>query len=228
MLFKSLAIIPARSGSIRLKDKNIRILNGHPLIAYTIMSALESEVFDKVIVSTDSEIYARLSKFYGATVDFLRPTNLSDSNSPSIDLIRHAIEFYESKGIFYENVCLLQPTSPLRTSTHIQKVDKLFSSHSFDSLVSVTRGVGKYLNIRAMIENNYLVFSEFTDSIKMENESYYPNGAIFYFKTNYIKEKDVYYTKNTCLFEMESNESIDIDDLNDFNRVEKSIGKKNQ
>jgi CMP-N-acetylneuraminic acid synthetase len=74
-----------------------------------------------------------------------------------------------------------------------------------------------------MIENNYLVFSEFTDSIKMENESYYPNGAIFYFKTNYIKENNEYYSKNTCLFEMEHSESIDIDTIYDFETAEKQL-----
>ena len=126
-----LAIIPARAGSKGLKDKNIAPLCGKPLIFYTIEAAIESKVFDKVIVSTDSKKIADASK----GVDILmRPKCYSTDKIPIMPVILHALESY-NEG--YDIVTVLQPTSPLRTATHIKEAFKRFKDTKADSLLSV-------------------------------------------------------------------------------------------
>ena len=223
--YKSLAIIPARSGSERLKDKNIKIMNGLPLIAYTILSASKSRVFDRVIVSTDSVEYAEIAKRYGAKVDFIRPKYLSSSSSKSIDLIRHAVNYYKKININFEVVCLLQPTSPLRTSEHIKKAFALFKKNNSDSVISVTKGRGSKLCLEALYENNSLKYLKSINCNDANNNSYYPNGAIYFFSVKLINYHLDYYSSNTYLFEMDKSESIDIDTQYDFDLARKSQRK---
>ena len=128
-----LAIIPARGGSKRLPGKNIKDLNGKPLIAWTIDAALRSKYIDKSVVSTDDEIIAEISQKYGAEVPFIRPKELATDTASSIDVILHAINFYKTKGEPFEYVILLQPTSPLRTTEDID--------HAFEMLNEETKAI---------------------------------------------------------------------------------------
>jgi CMP-N-acetylneuraminic acid synthetase len=129
-------LIPARSGSKRVPDKNIRELGGHPMIAYTIRSAIDSGVFDRVIVSTDSEEYAEIAKRYGAEVPFMRPAELALDNSRDIDWIRWTLE--QLPG--YEAFAILRPTSPFRKAETIQRAWKQFSEDGCaDSLRAVQK-----------------------------------------------------------------------------------------
>ena len=116
---KILAIIPARSGSKGLKDKNIKILNGKPMIAYTIEAARNSKVFYDIIVSTDSQEYADIAVEYGAKVPFLRPSYLSKDQTTTNDVIEHTIKELKSIGKEYDCFMILQPTSPLRKDSDI-------------------------------------------------------------------------------------------------------------
>lgn len=216
-----LAIIPARSGSKRLENKNILKLKGIPLIAYTIKAALDSGVFSKVFVSTDSEKYAEISLFYGASVDFLRPKELSNDSAASIDVIRHAILEFKSRGIVFDYVCLLQPTSPLRNHIHIQEAKSILYNKNADSVVSVC---SKRINAQPLIARtvfDYLEFSGLGNEILRDNERiFYPNGAIYFFDTGYILKNDIYYSSNSYLHLMDNNLSIDIDNSFDFKEVE--------
>ena len=119
---KNIAIIPARSGSKGLKDKNIRLLNGKPLLAYSVEAALESEQFDEVMVSTDSEKYAEIAKEWGANVPFLRSAELSSDTATSKDVILDVLKRYAESGQVFDTFSLLQPTSPLRTAENICRV----------------------------------------------------------------------------------------------------------
>ena len=131
------ALIPARSGSERIKDKNIRLLNGHPLIAYTISSALNSNAFDDVVVSTDSEEYKNIADYYGARV-IIRPKEISGANSPDIQWVIHVMDELKIKGKEYELFSILRPTSPFRRSRTIQRAIKSFNnSKDADSLRAV-------------------------------------------------------------------------------------------
>lgn len=104
---KNLAIIPARSGSKRLKDKNIKLLNGKPLLAYTIESARESGLFDEIMVSTDSEKYAEIARQWGANVPFLRSYELSNDTASSWDVVKDVIIRYKNLGFEFDTVALL-------------------------------------------------------------------------------------------------------------------------
>lgn len=135
---KSLAIILARSGSKGLYDKNIRLLNGKPLIAYTIDAALDSGIFDRVMVSTDSEKYAEIVKKYGAEVPFLRSKENSDDTASSWDVVKEVLQRYlEDFKIQFSDFCLLQPTSPLRTEEDIISGYNLYKQKRAGAVTSV-------------------------------------------------------------------------------------------
>lgn len=123
-----IALIPARSSSKRIIDKNIKKLVGHPLLAYTISSAIDSEIFTRVIVSTDSPHYAEISQYYGAEVPFLRPKEFATSTSPDIEWLHFTLEKLQDKqnGKIEDCFALLRPTSPARTSKTIKRAWKLF------------------------------------------------------------------------------------------------------
>jgi CMP-N,N'-diacetyllegionaminic acid synthase len=132
------ALIPARAGSKRVPGKNIRRLAEHPLIAYTIAAALESDVFDAVIVSTDSEDYAAIARHYGAEVPFLRPAEFSGSLSPDIEWVEHALTSLEDLGRSYDGFSILRPTSPFRQAETIRRAWHKFSEEpGADSLRAV-------------------------------------------------------------------------------------------
>ena len=117
---KNIAIIPARSGSKGVRDKNIRNLCGKPLMAYTIEAALESGEFDEVMVSTDSEHYAEIARKYGASVPFLRSAKTASDSASSWDMVDEVLNCYAMLGKSFDTFCLLQPTSPLRDKKDIQ------------------------------------------------------------------------------------------------------------
>ncbi len=134
---KAVALIPARAGSKRVKDKNIAPLAGHPLIAYTIAAARASGVFDAVIVSTDSEDYAAVARRYGAEVPFLRPLQLAGDRSPDIDWIRHALLALRGAGREFDCFSILRPTSPCRKAETIRRAFRQFCEEDVDSLRAV-------------------------------------------------------------------------------------------
>lgn len=125
-MFKCVAIIPARGGSKRIPRKNIKLFHGKPLIAYSIEAALQSELFEKVIVSTDDEEIARIAKEYGAEVPFLRPEKLSDDYTGTGAVIKHAVDFLKDKGESFDFVCSIYATAPL--------IQKEYLLEGFESL----------------------------------------------------------------------------------------------
>jgi CMP-N-acetylneuraminic acid synthetase len=134
------ALIPARSGSKRVPDKNIRPLAGHPLIAYSISAAFQSQIFAAVIVSTDSERYAEIARHYGAEVPFLRPTELSGDTSPDIEWVDYTLKRLSADGRRYDCFSILRPTSPFRLPETIQRAWSEFLVESgVDSLRAVEK-----------------------------------------------------------------------------------------
>ncbi len=134
------ALIPARGGSKRVPDKNIRPLAGHPVIAYTIAAALDSEIFTEVIVSTDSEHYAGVAKHYGAQVPFLRPKELAGDQSPDIEWLSYTLGRLQDAGRSYDCFSILRPTSPFRLPKTIQRAWHEFSTQiGVDSLRAVEK-----------------------------------------------------------------------------------------
>lgn len=137
---RAVALIPARSGSQRVIDKNIRALGGHPTIAYSIAAALESGVFDAVVVSTDSERYAAIARHYGAEVPALRPPEIATATSPDIDWVRHALDLLGAENRRFDAFSILRPTSPFRQPETIRRAWEEFEHEDgIDSLRAVEK-----------------------------------------------------------------------------------------
>ena len=133
-------LIPARAGSKRVPDKNIRLLEGHPVMAYTIAAALESKVFSDLIVSTDSEQYAEIARYYGAEVPFLRPPELAGDVSPDIEWLEYTLKKLEKAGRKYDCFSILRPTSPFRLPETIRRAWQAFLAEGgVDSLRAVEK-----------------------------------------------------------------------------------------
>lgn len=217
-----IAIIPARGGSKRLPGKNIKILNGKPLIAYTIEAAMQCDYITNVIVTTDCLEIAEIAEQYGAIVPGLRPANISNDTTSSNDVVKYVIEKIEvDYNIEVRNCILLQPTSPLRNEKHICEAIELFNQKKANAVISFTKEHhplywNKYLNEEGIVENIECVNNR---------ESYYPNGAIYVLSKNAV-QKGNYYTDKTYAYVMDRNCSIDIDTIDDWNFVEFYLRKK--
>lgn len=137
---RSIALIPARSGSKRVAHKNIRALGGHPLMAYTIWAAQKSGVFDAVVVSTDNEEYATVARHYGADIPFMRPAEFATSTSPDIEWIDYTLRELQNGGADYDIFSILRPTSPFRKPESIARAYEAFvSDGTADSLRAVEK-----------------------------------------------------------------------------------------
>lgn len=218
------AIIPARSGSKRLHKKNIHRFYNKPLIYWTIKSALNSKFIDKVIVSTDDSYIAKISKFYGAEVPFLRPKKLSLDKTPTVDVVIHALKKLKVKrnDIFI----LLQPTSPLRSTLHINDALKIMGEKQFvQNLVSITK-VNHPIEWTNTIPNDLSLKNFITEKIKNKRSNDFPsryiiNGSIYILKVwSFFREKSFILNKSTFGFIMKQHESIDIDNLDDLKLAE--------
>ena len=221
---KNIAIIPARSGSKGLKDKNIKLLNGKPLLAYSIEAALKSKCFDVVVVSTDSNQYAKIAKKYGAKVPFLRSKRNSSDKSSSWDVVKEVLDNYYKLGRVFDSFMLLQPTSPLRTYKDIKNAYKLFNDKKAYSIVSVCETEESPLCSYALPNNNLLssVLNISEEKKRRQDlKTYYKmNGAIYLADIpNFLKTNDIY-MKKCYAYIMDKKSSIDIDDEIDFKLVE--------
>ena len=209
---KRIAIIPARSGSKGLKDKNIIDLCGKPLIAYSIEAALKTNLFDQVIVSTDSDIYAKISRQYGADV-LMRGEELSNDNSTTYMVLEDILK--NRLLITYDYFVLLQPTSPLRNAEHIVEATKKFEQKydDFDVLVSMKESEHANVLVNPIDEDESLKFfdTNFSNYRRQEYKDYSPNGAIFIAKPDsYLRQKHFFGARSLSYIMQEKN-SVDID-----------------
>jgi CMP-N-acetylneuraminic acid synthetase len=137
---KVIGLIPARAGSKRIKNKNIRVLGGHPLLAYSIRSAIDSGVFDSVVCATDSEEYAKIARYYGAEVPMLRSNEISADKSPDIEWVHWILDLLKQEGRTFDIFSILRPTSPFRKAETIQRaMSQFLSLQGFDSLRAVEK-----------------------------------------------------------------------------------------
>lgn len=220
---KILAIIPARSGSKGLKDKNIKKIDGKPLINYTIEAALKSEIFSDIIVSTDSLKYAEIAKKAGAKVPFIRPEKLATDESTTNDVILNAISEMEERNDGYDYFMLLQPTSPLRTVKNIKESYSLLKEKNANAIVSVCEMDHNPLWSNTLDES--LSLDNFIDKKKnkrrQELPTYYRlNGAIYLARVNYYKKYKDFYINKSYAYIMNKRESVDVDDIIDFRLAE--------
>lgn len=214
-----LAIIPARSGSKGLKHKNIKKLNGKPMLAYTVEAAINSGIFDNVIVSTESKIYADITIKYGAKVPFLRPDYLSTDETTTSDVVVYTINELKKTGDNYDYFMILQPTSPLRKSKDIVKSVEILFEKSADSVVSVceTEHSPLYMNTLDKTLSLEGFIAKGVKTRRQELPKYYRlNGAIYLCMVDYYLKYRNLYGKRSFAYIMDKVASIDIDSELDF------------
>lgn len=220
---KNIAIIPARSGSKGLPDKNILPLCGKPLIAHTIDDALNSGVFDEVMVSTDSEKYAQIARSFGANVPFLRSEKNSSDASGSWDVVREVLDNYKQIGKEFDTLCLLQPTSPLRTALDIGQAYDIFNANKAVMVAGVCEADHPPQLYNVLGENNSMDGFIKADGKmrRQDNETYYRiNGAVYIVDVPSFLSGDFLYTHNSYAYIMDKTKSVDIDDEFDFKIAE--------
>lgn len=216
---KNIAIIPARSGSKGLKDKNIKKLNGKPLLTYSIEAAIKSKLFDEIMVSTDSEKYAEIAKTAGANVPFLRSAVNSSDKASSWDTVIEVLKNYVRMGKIFDTVCLLQPTSPLRTAGDIIGAYEVLKQKSANAVTSVCEV--DYPPIWNMILPKDNSLEEFKkqdqDCPRQQLPTYHRlNGAIFIKTIDYTNGQIKLVDNKEFAFIMPQQHSVDIDTDVDF------------
>ena len=224
---KRIAIIPARSGSKGLKDKNIIDLCGKPLIAYSIEAALETSLFDHVIVSTDSEHYAEIAQHYGAEV-MMRGEALSNDKATTFMVLEDILKNRLQESIDY--FVLLQPTSPLRTSKHITEAIEKFESkiEHFDFLVSMKEAEHAKVLVNPIDDDESLKYfdTDFSNYRRQGYKDYSPNGAIFIAKPDSYLEQKHFFGAKALSYIMSAEDSVDIDGTLDLVVAKAIIAKK--
>lgn len=215
-LFKNrVAIIPARGGSKGLPGKNVRLLGGKPLIAWTIEAALESKAFDLVMVTTEDAGIANTALKYGAEVPFMRPSELASDTAKGTEVVMHALLELKSKGKNFMEFMLLQPTSPFRNSKDIQRALALVTEKKLEFLVSVCEAEHHPFWSYTLNNQGVLVDSsppEYRDSNRQElPQMYRLNGAIYYAKVETFLKEKTFVNSDTIPYIMPRERSIDID-----------------
>lgn len=219
-----IAIITARAGSEGLPGKNIRPLDGRPLIAWTVQAALRSGCFNRVIVSTDGTDIAAAAHEAGAEVPFMRPAELASSTTPSVDVVRHALDATGSPGAF----ALLQPTSPFRTAAHVRKAVQLFETSASQALVSVS--ASKPLSWHFGMDAGGFLRPALDKQIgtrRQDERGYFsPNGAIYLCQSDAFLERGTLFQPKTLGLELGTLDSLDIDDIEDFMLAEAIVAHR--
>jgi len=225
---KILGLIPARCGSKGIPNKNIKLLNGKPLIAYTIEQAQQSKLLTKCIVTTNSIRIANIARSLNSEVPFLRPDKFSTDKSPAIDYVLHALSFYEIRNVFFEAVCILQPTSPFRPAGSIDEAILQFDSSKSETLISV-REIPTHYNPHWVFfsKNNLLSIAtgdkKIISSRQALPKAFNRDGDIYITKTNVIKENKSVFGNTIQGFLIESPALINIDTNEDWMLAERYI-----
>lgn len=213
-----IAIITARGGSKRLPRKNVLPFCGRPLIAFTIEAARQSTAIDRVVVSTDDAEIAAVSLEAGAEVPFMRPAELASDTASSRDVLLHALQFIEAEGTQADSVCLLQPTSPLRTGADIDGAVELFARRRADSVVGVVTYQHPIQWALSLDADGRMVPRDHGSELQPQDliEYYRPNGAMYLFRTEFLRNSLSVFGANSYGYVMPRERSIDIDTQLDF------------
>jgi CMP-N-acetylneuraminic acid synthetase len=230
---KILGIIPARGGSKGVPGKNIKLLNGKPLLQYTSEIALESPYLTEVILSSEDEAIITVAKSLGIKVPFIRPSLLAQDNTPTIDVIIHALQWFENQGVFFDAVCLLQTTSPFRTIDFLNKAVEKFISSGCDSLITVQKVPHEYnphWTFEVNQEGNLKIATGEENIISRRQElpdAYHRDGSIYITKTEVLLQQNSLYGKSTAFIESDPKFYVNIDTEEDWEKAEEMV-KKNQ
>jgi CMP-N,N'-diacetyllegionaminic acid synthase len=225
---KILGLIPARGGSKGIPGKNKKILGGHPLIAYSIAAGLASEHIADLVVSTDDAEIMEIARNYGAEVPFLRPSDLATDETPTIDVVIHALDTLAKQGKHYDAVCLLQPTSPFRKEGFIDKAIEKFLNSGADSMVSVLPVPHEY-NPHWLFfpeEDKLAISTGEKEIIKRRQDlptAYHRDGSVYLVKTDVIKGSTSLFGSSISWIGSDSSFYVNIDQEADWKLAEEMI-----
>ena len=226
---KTVAFIPARSGSKGIVGKNIKSICGKPLIAWSIEHAKASKQVDQVYVSTNCPEIAEISKKYGAKIPFLRPENISDDHSTTESAVEHFCNFLDEQKLNYENILLIQCTSPIRAIGRFDDAITNFENRHLDSLVPVSKSK-KFLwkNFEAPVANYNFLQRPRRQDIPSSDDSFEETGSFYLFKKQVFSEIKNRICGNVGLYMTPMEESFDIDTMSDFFICESLINSKKE
>jgi len=223
---KVLGIIPARGGSKGVLRKNIRSIGGRPLLAYCAESALAARLLDRVILSTDDDEIADVGKDLGLDVPFMRPAELAGDSAPTLPVVSHAIKFLEDEGSFFDAVCLLQPTNPLRRPADIDLCIELLEKTGADSVISVLPVPVEHnpaWTYRRKNDGTVELSTGGFEPVPRRQElepAFHRDGTIYVTRTSVITELQSLYGTRIHAYEMDSRFSVNIDTQEDWDRAE--------
>ncbi len=226
---RNLAIIPARSGSKGLPDKNIKQLQGKPLLAYTIEAAHRSGCFTEIMVSTDSEIYADIAQEFGARVPFLRSDKNSSDSASSWDMVREVLDCYGDLGESFDTITLLQPTSPFRNEEDIKGAFSVYDDKQAIAVVSVCetdhpiRWCGHIDEAGSLAD---FIPKESAGARQNYQKDYRLNGAIYIVDVKELFKDSFLYREGSYAYVMSREHSLDIDTEYDFILAEYMIQRQ--
>ncbi|MCR4584202.1 MAG: acylneuraminate cytidylyltransferase family protein [Lachnospiraceae bacterium] len=221
------AIIPARAGSKGVKNKNIRCVKGYPLLAYAIAAAKRCSCVSRILVSTDSEEYAKIARYYGAETPFLRPAEFAADNSPDIQFMEHAIGWlYENEGVLPEYFMHLRPTSPLREKSVVDRACELMlADPAATSLRSAHKQV--FPPYKMFYAGNDGYFSCFIDGMTPDEANnprqdfkqvYVPDGYVDILRTSHVVGEHLMHGSKVIAYTIEK--SVDVDAKEDLDYLE--------
>ncbi len=192
----NVAIIPARAGSKRIPNKNTKLFAGKPMISYSITTAKESEIFDRIIVSTDSEMIADVGRQYGAEVPFIRPKELSDDHTPTAPIITHALKWLAENGEHAKYACCIYATAPFVGTKYIREGYEILTNRKVSSVFSITSFPFPIFRALKKTKEGYLEMfwpeHEMTRSQDLP-EAYHDAGQFYWLNCeSYLKEQRVY------------------------------------
>lgn len=228
-----IAIIPARSGSKGVPDKNIRLLAGKPLLTYSIVAARLVESIGRVIVSTDSQHYADIAREYGAEVPFLRPSGISDDGSSVYEYIKHTLDWIKDhEGNIPKYIALLLPTTPLREVIHIEKAIRYMMTNDNACGLRSVHEMSETSYKTLEIENGYLkCICTGSYDIDMANrprqefpKTYQPNGYVDVIRSSYVTENGVVYGDRVIAYV--TPRTSEVDTIEDFEYLEYQVDRK--
>jgi N-acylneuraminate cytidylyltransferase len=218
-----LAVIPARGGSKRIPRKNIMEFCGKPIIAWSIEVALQSGCFDKVIVSTDDTEIADISRIFGAEVPFLRPPELADDHTGTSAVIRHAINWFEERGVTFDHVCCIYATAPFVTIEDIRSGLKKLFIHNADYAFTATSfpfPIQRAIRITASGTLEMFQPEHYNTRSQDLEEAYHDAGQFYWGKTSVWKKEAILFSERTVPIILPRYRVHDIDTMEDWIRAE--------
>lgn len=216
---KNIAIIPARGGSKRIPRKNIKCFLGRPIVSYSIETALKSNLFQEVMVSTDDPEIGQIAKEFGASVPFFRSPETANDFAPLSEVLLEVLDAYEKNGMYFDNVCCILPTAPLITEENIKEAYSLLNKSSFDSVCPVVAFSYPILRSLSFDENGQLKMNwpeyRFTRSQDLK-PTFHDSGTFYWIKKVVLQENKKLLSDNGTAIVMDEFHVQDIDTYEDW------------